>query len=162
MNTDSNQPSSLPQEEAAEATGRRRLLRGGLAATPALLTLVSRPVMAATCQTASSHLSASLSRPNSGVFNCTGLRPNTWRQTDASVWPPSAQPGVTFGSVFTSPGGYADKTLLEMVTLSSDLGTEGLARHLVAAYLNAVKGLTPGTVLDVPTVKSIWASVVSA
>jgi hypothetical protein len=69
--------------------------------------------------------------------------------------------GTTFDSVFGRQGGYGTKTLTEVLRLNSNSGRDGLARHLVAAYLNALKGLTPREVLDVPTVKSIWTSFVA-
>ena len=48
-----------------------------------------------------------------------------------------------------------------MVALSSDMGAEGLAKHLAAAYVNAVQGLVPPEVLSVPTIRNIWASFIS-
>ena len=74
---------------------------------------------------------------------------------------PGMSVGTTFNSVFGSQGGYGNKTLLEVLRLNSNGGRDGLARHLVAAYLNAVKGYTPAVVLDVVTAKNIWTSFVA-
>ncbi len=208
-------PESHPPRAMA-ANGRRRLLRGGLATAPALLTLVNRPVMAGTCMTASASGSMNVSRPHAGVFACTGAGPGVWGQESSSKdWPaPAASPdttksvaapvaadaepksdkttgpstlndgtatteaaksgaattenlktvkvaGTTFNSVFGTQGGYGTKTLTEVLRTNSESGRDGLARYLVAAYLNALKGLTAKEVLDVPTVKSIWTSYVA-
>ena len=199
----------LPQPLASSTSAkdsRRRLLRGGLAAAPALLTLVNRPVMANPCDTGSASGSANLSRRT--ALNCTlGLGPETWgKETSLLDWPsPIAFPGntqalapqppaglaatsgdkkgkgdssntvagvaaapeqigaskpTTFDSVFGTRSGYEKATLLEVLRLNSNVGRDGLARHLVAAYLNALKGYTPAVVLDVVTAKKIWASFV--
>jgi hypothetical protein len=130
-----------------------------LAAAPALLTLVNRPVMAAPCKLASSHLSASLSRPGSGLFQCGGKKPTTWAaETNDANWPAAAQPGTLFNAVFGASPAYGNKTLRQMVSTDSD-GTpaRNLARHLVAAYLNAMPPIaTPLEVLSVATIKTIW------
>lgn len=196
------------QPAATAKDSRRRLLRGGLAAAPALLTLVNRPVIAANqCMTGSAFVSMNLSRPNSGVLSCSGAGPASWSADGATKdWPaPMAIPdtvqtleapiatgaqvtstekiaapstlddsatvkettktvkvaGTTFNSVFGSQGGYGTKTLSEVLLMNTNSGRDGLARHLVAAYLNALKGLTPREVLDVPTIKSIWTSFIA-
>ena len=197
-------PASLPSP-APIKNSRRRLLRGGLAASPALLTLVNGSVMAQACSTASAHGSMG-SQHKRAIAKCNGASPGTWSKDSAAKdWPaPVAVPdstknvdtpaatateakvekvaapstlkdgevitertktvkvaGTTFDSVFGRQGGYENKTLSEVLRLSSNSGKEGLARHLVAAYLNALKGLTPREVLDVPTIKSIWTSFVA-
>ncbi len=212
--TKSATPLSAPQ--APRHDSRRRLLRGGLAAAPALLTLVNRPVMAYNCSTMSGHSSMNLSRASGSLSTCSGASPAIWSlESSAKDWPaPAATPdmvstvaapvdtadaatkamttagpstlndgavvndelkseaassglrtltvaGTTFNSVFGNQGGYDKKTLTEVLRLSSNSGRDGLARHLVAAYLNALKGLTPSEVLDVPTIKSIWTSFVA-
>lgn len=194
-----------PQPPATAKDSRRRLLRGGLAAAPALLTLVNGSVMAQACTTSSAFGSAG-SQHNRAMARCNGARPDTWsRDSAAKDWPaPVAVPdttktldtsvavatdaksdklaspstlkdgevttessktvkvaGTTFDSVFGRQGGYGDKTLTEVLRLNSNSGRDGLARHLVAAYLNALKGLTPREVLDVPTIKNIWTSFVA-
>lgn len=196
-----------PPPPALNKDSRRRLLRGGLAAAPALLTLVNRPVMAAPCFAGSVSLSANLSRGNKPI-QCLGFEPQTW-VASLELWPaPMAVPGestnlgsqttaeadastadkkgkgespstlsdseataeqtrrpkqagTTFNSVFGKQGGYGNSTLLEVLKLNSNSGRDGLARHLVAAYLNALKGYTPAVILDVVTTKSIWTSFVA-
>ena len=203
---DQTESPEIPQSPAMVQAKRRRLLRGGLAAAPALLTLVNGSVMAQACSTASAHGSAG-SLQNRAQLRCTGASPGTWSRdssvndwpaplavpdtsktleapvvtetaskTDASVASPSTLtdgpvatastktvkvPGTTFDSVFGRQGGYGTKTLSEVLRLSANSGRDGLAKHLVAAYLNALKGLTPKEVLDVSTVKSIWTSFIA-
>lgn len=151
---------ALPEPDQAPVMARdsrRRLLKGGFAVAPALLTLVNRPVLAAPCKLASSHLSASLSRPTSGLFECAGRKPSSWAALDEASWP-SGTRATLFSVAVGSSATYGANTLLQVVSLSSNMGAEGLAKHLAAAYLNAVTSLTPAAVLDVITVKNIWAS----
>ena len=151
-----------PQPPAEAHNIRRRLLRGGLAASPALLTLVNRPAMAATCKTASSHLSASLSRPGSGRFNCTGRKPASWASLALASWPggENGAPKTKFKDAVGQSSLFADFKLPELLASESNDASLSLAKHLAAAHLNAVAGLTPAAVLDVLKVKDIWAKVV--
>ena len=149
-------PPKVQDSIPALPSARRRLLRSGMAAAPILLTLANRPVMAATCRTPSAALSASLSRPNAGVFDCVGKSPASWAGTAAAGWP-SGTPAMLFSAAIGPSPDYGTKTLLEMVSLGTDMGTGGLAKHLVAAYLNATAGLTPVGVLSVPIILAIWA-----
>ena len=163
-------PQPLPPSTSA-TDSRRRLLRGGLAAAPALLTLATRPVVAGDCFSASAAVSMS-SRTTANRVSCTrGKTPAAWIKKGSSglgdwpadVVPESKGPGqpeaTTFNSVFGT--GYSTvppTTLLNVLSLSSDTGRDGLAKHLVAAYLNALKNYTPPAVLDVLTAKNIWTS----
>lgn len=147
-----------PHTQAPDRANRRRLLRGGLATAPALLTLVNRPVMAAVCKTPSAAISASLSRPGSGVFECTGKSPSSWASTAAANWPVALGGAQTdlFNPAIGPSATYGPQTLLQVVSLSSNLNADGVAKHLVAAYLNALQNLTPNQVLSVPTIRKIW------
>ena len=68
---------------------------------------------------------------------------------------------TTFNSVFGTAGGYPKKSLSDVLSLNASTGRDGVASHLVAAYLNALTGKTPPAVLDVSIVKNIWASFVA-
>lgn len=154
---DRTEPPEQPHTLASVRANRRRLLRGGLASAPALLTLVNRPVMAAACKTPSAAISASLSRPGSGLFDCTGKSPSSWAGTSAANWPsPAGAQTELFSAAIGASPTYETKTLLEMVSLVSNVSAEGLAKYLVAAYLNALQNLTPNQVLSVPTIRKIW------
>ncbi len=146
--------------------GRRRLLRGGLATAPVLLSLTSRPVTATTtCTPASSHASINLSRPDT-MYSCGGKKPTWWK--DQTSWPSGyrrttsgAGAATTFNNVFGSSGYSSSTTLLQVLQSSSTAARDRLARSCVAAVLNAAAGHTNGTVLSVATVKTMWSSVVS-
>jgi hypothetical protein len=174
-----------PLQNTAEPTpasplvlaGRRRLLRGGLAAAPVLLSLTSRPVTATTCTQASSHASVNLSRPDR-MYSCGGKGPDYWKQPqNTQRWPArfsasgdtrasssftaQTSQATLFNDVFGASGGYPGQTLLQVLSLNATAGRDGLARYCVAAVLNANAGLTPADVLSEITTKNIWASVVS-
>jgi len=156
MNEPINNEPKLPK--------RRRLLQGGLGASPVLLTLVSRPVLGHNqCFTPSGFVSMPTSRP--GGQTCLGRTPGYWKQSQHfNQWPkvapgryyPVAQNGnqPTKFSPFFSPSPYpANTTFLQV------LGKEGgppddVARHIVAAVLNVEKGWAP--VLTVVLLKQIW------
>lgn len=74
---------------------------------------------------------------------------------------PGATPTI-FDSIFGATGGYAGKTLLDVLGLMGNpTGRDGLARHIVAALLNAAAGVTPPAVLSAQTVLDIWTSFVT-
>lgn len=171
---DAAEPVAAPD---AVRAGRRRLLRGGLASAPVLLSLTSRPVTAANCTNASAHASANVSRQDR-VYSCSGRGPDYWRlPQNAQRWParfsatgntnsnnqftPTNSQATLFDNVFGASGGYPGLTFLQVLSLNATMGRDGLARHCVAAVLNANAGLTPSDVLSEVTVKNIWASFVS-
>lgn len=165
---DTAEPGAAP---AAVHAGRRRLLRGGLASAPVLLSLTSRPVTATTCTPASSHASVNLSRPDQ-LYTCGGKKPDWWKDSsNHSQWPAPYRPVTTtgfpsypatlFDTVFGASGGYSGSTLLQVLESTSSADGDRLARSCIAALLNAASGKTPGTVLSEATVKNMWASVVS-
>jgi hypothetical protein len=107
---------------------------------------------------------------DSETHRCIGRTPGFWKQSHKFLhWPAPYQPVATkgkpatsFDSVFGMYGGYPGKTLLKVLqTGGNDYGRDALARHIVAALLNAQKGWTPPGVLSVATVTSIWRDFVS-
>lgn len=155
---DAAEPVAAPD---AVRAGRRRLLRGGLASAPVLLSLTSRPVTATTCTQASSHASVNMSRPDR-MYSCGGKKPYYWKHAHSSNWPSNLPPSTLFDSIFGSSGGYgAGVTLKNVVEFDTTDGKNGVACHLVAAVLNARKSWTPLEVLSEITAKNIWASFVS-
>ena len=174
-----------PKEESVDSVGsacvgstpsvaRRRLLQGGLGLAPVLMTSAPRSVMAGgapgVCVPASSHASLNASRPDL-LFTCSGRTPGYWKLDQwFGEWPapyrPVAagrnKPATTFNEVFGAAGGYPSLTLLDVLRLpGNDVGRDALARHIVAALLNAAKGLTPNNVLSVSTVKMVWSAFVT-
>jgi hypothetical protein len=149
--------SSTPVVKAAGRFAlRRRLIRGGLAAGPVLMTVASRPVMAQDCTTSSAHTSLSGSRQVT-TASCNGGSPA--KQTSYLMEARGAgQPATTFGSIFTSLYGYGDLSLLQVLQAGhSALDKSGLAAHLVAAVLNAQSGFTPPSILSIAKAQDIWA-----
>lgn len=118
------------------------------------------------CTPASSYASINASRPDL-QYTCSGRTPGYWKQDQwFGQWPSpyvaSGSGSTRFDSVFGPAGEYQSKTLLDVLKLQgNEMGRDALARHVVAALLNAQKGLTPANVLSVVTVKAIWASFVS-
>ncbi len=174
---------AAPADAEAVRASRRRFVRGGLASAPVLLSVVSRPVSATGCSAASSFASVNMSRGPT-TYTCGGLTPGYWKQpckfwdwpttyipsatlvtctgTDANYNPPANTTATLFDTVFGANGGYPGKTLVDVLSLpGNDYGRDALARHIVAALLNATKGITPSQVLSVLTVKNIWSSFVT-
>jgi len=159
-----SKPSDPQRKTDDRRADRRRLLQGGLAAAPVLLTLVSRPVLGAQCTTTSAKVSPGASGPGNRVAVCSGFTPGFWKQEQHfSSWPspyiPKTVQGVgdrqatKFHPCFAGSQ-FGSKTLLEVLDPST-ADRAALARHIVAALLNAQSGRTP--VLTVGGVKTIWA-----
>jgi hypothetical protein len=130
---------------------RRRLLQGGLAAAPVLMTLVSRPVLAQQCTTPSGYVSLNASTAGRGVA-CTGHTPAYWI-AHTSSWPSSSTtPTTLFDTVFAP--NYPGKTLLDVLGLNNG-PTDQVASYAVAALLNVQAGLVP--VLTATIVKDMWS-----
>jgi hypothetical protein len=154
-------------DEARQAAlvARRRILRGGLSVAPVLMASAPRSVMAGTaCVPASSFASINASRPDL-LFNCSGTSPGYWKNPmNFSQWPsPFTAQGsapTSFDAVFGAAGGYPGLSLRAVLELQGG-GRDALARHIVAALLNAQKGLTPSNVLSVSLVKAVWTSFVT-
>ncbi len=156
-------PEAQPDDQHAHRADRRRLLQGGLAAAPVLLTLVSRPVLGQQCTSMSGMMSGNTSSPGKHLVVCTGFTPGYWKQEQHfSSWPspyiPKTVQGVgdskatKFHPCFAGSQ-FGSKTLLEVLDPST-ADRAGLGRHIVAALLNAQSGRTP--VLTVAAVKTIW------
>ncbi len=156
--TKANSRSDPSPPSADPVAGRRRLLQGGLAAGPVLMTLVSRPVLAqqaGLCTTPSGFVSANASTAGRGV-TCTGHTPDFWKaNATPQAWPQGFPPERMFDSIFDhDPAHYPNKSLLGILNLAPTPPFDDLARYIVAALLNAAAGLTP--VLSVSAVKDIW------
>ncbi len=142
--------------------GRRNLLRGAIGAAPVMLTLVSRPVIGASCTSASAFGSINASRPGP-VPSCSGRSPGYWKNN--ASWPAgyiaAGSKATQFDDIFGTAGGYPGKSLLDVLGQGGG-GKTALARQIVGALLNAAaQGLIPPTVFSVGTVKTIWTSFVT-
>jgi hypothetical protein len=161
--SDSNKRKPAPEKPQASATvaaSRRRLLQGGVAAGPVLMTLVSRPVLAQVagrCTTPSGFVSLNASTAGRGT-TCEGRGQGFWK-THTTSWPSPYLPTTLFNTAFNFQPIYTPfngKTLLDVLQLGGGAPINDVARTLVAALLNAAtNSLTP--VLSVTTVKHMWA-----
>jgi len=140
--------------------GRRRWLRAGASAAPILMTVASRPVLATTvppgfCQSPSGFVSGNASQTTGST--CGGRTPGYWKNTDS--WPEPYAPGNSFCTTFDpTTCVYPGKTLLDVLNLGGGDGTgNDVARHIVAALLNASTTPPLVPVLNADAVKEIWA-----
>ncbi len=152
--------------QSVSTEARRRLLKGGLAGAPVLMTLASRPVHAtgAVCATPSGYYSATtFNSRNPQNVTCTGRTPGYWKthilpNDHPYAWPspyiPTGTSASLFGVVFTGNPFGPNATLLDVLNLGGG-GYIAVGRHIVAALLNAKTGIA--TVLTVPQVLAIWA-----
>lgn len=153
------------------SVARRRLLRGGLAVAPVVMASTPRSVMAGgaagVCVPASSFASVNTSRPDL-PSSCLGRTPGYWKQEQwfgewrQTGYVPAGPNATKFVAVFGRYPPYANLTLLDVLKLEGG-GRDAVARHVVAALLNAAKGLTPGVlaVNGEKGVKAIWSSFVA-
>jgi hypothetical protein len=158
-------PDSAPVSGLELRTTRRRLLQGGLAAAPVLMTLVSRPVLAQQCTTPSGYVSLNASTAGRGVA-CSGHMPSYWASPqNFGQWPSGYNPTEPQATRFGPPQGVfgnspysGNPTLLDVLNAAAtphNATTDKVAMYVAAAFLNAAAGLTPA--LLVPAVKDIWS-----
>jgi hypothetical protein len=122
-------PPSVP--DTPKVTGqqpqpvRRRLLHGGLAAGPVLMTLISRPVLGQVqCQTPSAFVSGNASLAGAAVL-CEGHSADYWANNPN--WPSPYTPDTQFNDVFGS--GYPCTTLLDVLTPPDQLPVDPPVAH---------------------------------
>ena len=137
-----------------------------------LVVSAPRSVLAANCLPSCAFLpidTSPLAGRNHGL--CTGRLPHFWEAAaNSQSWGAThygrtgngdAIPATAFDSVFGVCGGYAGKTLLDVLRFTDGRGKNCLARLLVAAVLNAAKEWTPPHVLDADLARNVWASFVT-
>ena len=149
---------ATPPESAGKvpALTRRRLLRGGLAAAPVILTVAPGSVLAGNaCTSASAFASLNASRTTS-LPVCSGHTPSWWCANTGS-WnyytPGTKFQDCGFATHSSFPG---TTTLLNVLKFTETSGHKCVAKHIVAALLNAKSGATPAEVLNEAKVKSVW------
>lgn len=156
-NVSTEKTDGQPAPAAFAGAARRRFTRTGAAAVGALLTLKSTPGMATTsvCTPSGPLGSGNVSRLK--TINCALGRSPGYYQThpEPEYWPSTCLPTVKFGTRFITACN-TDLINKTMYQVSCDTGNQ-VARHLVAAYANALKRTT-SSFLSVDKVKAIWAS----
>lgn len=179
MNRPNDSETPENTHESTRGQSRRRLLCGGLAAAPVLMTLANRPAFGANGATPSAFGSMNASRTDS-VVEATGVSPGYWK-THTDTWPSPyrALPGGnTAGFASTSvvsaptlfddvfPGGrFPGKTLLQILSPEQSVtgnngGNVAVARAVTAALLNAASGRT-SSILNMDQVKAIWVEFIN-
>ena len=149
---------TTPVAGSVPSGSRRRLLRGGLVAAPALLALKTTPVMACNCKIPSGFsTSGNLSHNQGKTCASPGSKPSTWKGNCGSQSPyyyngcgTSWKRADMFGNCFTR-GSYTNNNF-DTCLGSGDTNDQALA---VACYLQA---FTSGG-SNFPTtqqVKDIW------
>lgn len=158
--------SGSPRVEGATNPARRRLLKGGAAATPVVWAVTTRPARAnGECQAPSAWGSVNTSAPRQQAQLCSGYLPEYWQNpSNFANWPPPYHPetdpnvGGAVASAFhgTGSSGYefGSKTMLEVLRMAGQGATGDLGAHIAAALLNAQAGLTP--VLTTSRVLALW------
>lgn len=156
-----------PESTTTQESARRRLLKGGMAAAPVLMTLVSGPILGQTVPVASAN--CSLAASCGPVASSSGLSPSEWA-ANVDSWPDyyhvAAQEGsngyttAVFLSDITGLNGsmFGQSTMLDVLNLGDDGGVRSLARYVAAALLNARAGYTD-TVLAESAVRRMWNDV---
>lgn len=154
--------------ETVRSDERRRLLRGGLAAGPVILSIASRPVLGQSLNCGSAQVQASLAAGTSLHAGCavdpynTGNSPAKWLSTGtwptpySNVSPKTKFIGLTTGLDGTAPNPNTMYAVLKGT--ATGLADLTLAQDIVAALLNAAAGKTP--FLSTATVQQMWNSYV--
>lgn len=155
-----------PVTPAATDESRRRLLRGGLGATPVLLTLVSRSALGGgtggggVCTSPSGFVSMPTSQHGTPK-TCLGRTPGYWKQSQHfGDWKPPFYPTTTskhkatlFKDWFTPTPYPSTLTFLQALDLQGG-PPDDVTRHIVATVLNIARGWVP--VLTIQQVQGIW------
>ncbi|HEY4084006.1 MAG TPA: hypothetical protein VGM81_25230 [Burkholderiaceae bacterium] len=138
---------------------RRRLLRGGLAAAPALLALKTTPVMACNCKVPSGFsTSGNLSHNQGKTCAAPGTKPSGWKNNCGSQNPyyyngcgTAAKRGDMFKTCFTNSTSYTNHNF-DTCLGRGDADDQALA---VACYLQAITS-GGGNFPTTQQVKDIW------
>ena len=129
-----NSDKTSEQTALPKSDSRRKLLRGGVAAAPVLMTVASRPVMGQVACTASAMMSINMQ--SSINHNCTitnGLSPEKWKAL-ATQWP---SPYLA-----TSASGSTSTTTTTTTTQTSRTTSNAALQQQLAAAAGYTSGTT--------------------
>lgn len=162
-------PQTPAETPAFSGAARRRFTKAGAVAVGAVLTLKSQPGMAANSSgcifaTPSAAGSFAINRSRSPmVGSCNAVSPGYWKM-HPEAWP--KQPGKPTKSMWDYPfqnifpvgrnSTFFGQKLGDVIGWSGG-DTQDVARHLIAAYLNAMLGYT-NPYLTTQMVVAIWNS----
>ncbi len=140
---------------------RRGLIRAGLKASPVILTLASRPVLAWQCKTPSAHASANLSNHAQQTWpdSCTATS-TSWSNKCTGVG--SAKDAC--GATLSWPTGVTKNTQCNTLMgsgSSSSITTKlasgtGFEKTLITSMLNVLTGRVPGQCVTSQNIKDMW------
>ncbi|MBI2380600.1 MAG: hypothetical protein HYV16_07585 [Gammaproteobacteria bacterium] len=155
---DTSPPAQCSDAEALRLAARRSFLKGALIASPIVMSLASRPVMATTRRycTASGFMSGNVSQPVSNQ-GCGGLSPGYWKTH--TNWPTPYLSGVTTGTKFHdvfNKGKYNYNGKTMMWVLQNKPGS--FAFHTIACLLNSASNF-PDYALKGAEVIAIWNAI---
>lgn len=154
------------------AASRRRLIKGGLSATPVVLTLISRPVLGFenACLSPSRMTSGNHSG-FTGPISCGGSNRSHYASLLKATGQPPRWANDSFEDIFgiayeTQSNGVPDQ--IGRVFLDSYAGNDknpnsigGFASYIIAAYLNALGNVgSVSSVLTSAQVVAIWNDVI--
>ena len=146
-----------PEVVAVRNVGRRRWLQAGISTAPVVMTVASRPVLAAIeCRTPSGFVSGFASGAPAG--QCGGGNPTYW--VTHRPWPSPYNPGPGGGTPsFFNPIFEPDLTpgnpkLLDVLGMTGTLQS-----YIVAALLNNAQLLVPESILPKATIMAMWTQV---
>lgn len=163
-------PHDLADQTKPVDESRRGFTKSGLAISGVILTLASRPVLGDfVCKSPSGFLSGNVSAHGTPQ-TCSGLNPLSWG-TQPTLWPSPYRPGTCskncnkangwstadatrFSNVFNYNQTYDKYTLMQVIWAPPGQDPDLLGAYIVAALLNAAKGLTP--VLTEAEVKNMF------
>lgn len=179
MNSENNSDAAAAIAEglkAAHSARRRLLLRRGLGAAPAVLTVAAMPVRAGACYSASSFASSNAvatagtsANARQVATSCAGVNSNYW-ETDATAnayqnWPVACRSGggnANFPSCIGATGSTYSNTaggtasLFDAVSDRRGTTLSNFARFLATAFLNVESGKVPRAMLTNQMMLAMW------
>lgn len=161
-------PGDAPPAVRPADPSRRRLIRGGIAASPVLLTLASRPVGATTCTVASSFVSVATfkSRNPGASAQCTSKSCEWWKSECTSGMTHKAYMDATTVQTFfgtTAPSSsYAGRTLGSILRDAAGIQTSselGVLQHLISLSMNIRCGYVTSAGNVTPVyINTVWSN----
>ena len=143
---------------------RRRLMSGSALVPPIVMSTFSPSVLGNACTSPSGFTSATLHSRGTNQWSCTGRTPGYWK--NYTTWPGglypqdgppgSGQHATKFGAYFSPLGPFSSSTTFLEVLSNGSGPPFNVARHIVAAHLNNLAGLSPPLASGGTTPQTIW------
>lgn len=125
-NKSSSSTENEPTDNEQKVAGRRKFLKGAVAASPVLLTIASKPSWAGNCSL-SGEMSGNLSNQNAKPCNSEGCKVTYWRDNASLLspgtnggWHPEYPPSMLFDQAFeSSVPVFPGKTLAQIINFKA-------------------------------------------